>query len=104
MSQWCTVTVTDVDGRRHSIDVLADSSYDAASLFLAKAAFDPDAGLPQPTIDTVFQVIAGWRMFRVHGTALERWTIDQRQTLGGEGEGLSYAGPELESSFSERER
>jgi hypothetical protein len=96
MSQWCTVTVTDVDGRRHSIDVLADSSYDAASLFLARAAFDPDNGLPQPTIDTVFQVIMGWRRFRVYGTALQRWIIDRRQTLGGEEDDVLHGGPELE--------
>jgi hypothetical protein len=62
MSQWCTVTVTDDDGRRHSIDVLAKSSYDAASLFVTQAMRKPAAGLPQPTIGTVFQVIVGWRV------------------------------------------
>ena len=30
--RWCTVTVTDQDGRRHSIDVQATSTFDAAHL------------------------------------------------------------------------
>jgi hypothetical protein len=30
VGKWCTVTVVTPDGRRHSIDVNAESSYDAA--------------------------------------------------------------------------
>jgi hypothetical protein len=32
--RWCTVTVTDLDGRPHSVDVLADSTYDAPVDFI----------------------------------------------------------------------
>ena len=34
MVKWCTVTVADGDGKRYSVDVNADSSYDAAHLYL----------------------------------------------------------------------
>ena len=34
VGKWCTVTVTDGDGKRYSVDVNADSSYDAAHLYL----------------------------------------------------------------------
>ena len=37
VSKWCTVTVTEPDGRRHSLDVLAESTYDAAHLFVVEA-------------------------------------------------------------------
>jgi hypothetical protein len=35
--RWCTVTVTDPDGRRHSVDVQAMSTFDAAHLFVVEA-------------------------------------------------------------------
>jgi len=34
---WCTVTVTDANGRRHSLDVIASSTYDAAHLYVTHA-------------------------------------------------------------------
>ena len=34
MGKWCTVTVTDSEGKRYSLDVNADSSCDAAHLYL----------------------------------------------------------------------
>jgi hypothetical protein len=36
VGKWCTVTVTDATGRRHSLDVLADSTYDARICSLSK--------------------------------------------------------------------
>jgi hypothetical protein len=33
VGKWCTVTVTDREGRRYSVDVNAGSSYDAAHLY-----------------------------------------------------------------------
>ena len=35
--KWATVTVIEPDGRRYSIDVQADSSYDAAHQFVLQA-------------------------------------------------------------------
>jgi hypothetical protein len=46
VSRWCTVTVTDPDGRRHSLDVFADSTYDAAHLFVVEAKKERAVGLP----------------------------------------------------------
>jgi hypothetical protein len=37
MARWATVTVTDPEGRRHSVDVLAESTFDAAHLFVVEA-------------------------------------------------------------------
>jgi hypothetical protein len=34
VSKWCTITLTDAKGERHSLDVLAQSNYDAAHLFV----------------------------------------------------------------------
>jgi hypothetical protein len=42
--RWCTVTVTDQDGRRHSVDVQATSTFDAAHLFVVEAKRLPPAG------------------------------------------------------------
>jgi hypothetical protein len=50
VASWCTVTVIDPDGRRHSLDVLADSSYDATHLFFGHAKAHRGSGLPIPTV------------------------------------------------------
>ena len=83
VSRWCTVTVTDPDGRRHSLDVLADSSYDAAHLFVVEAKNERAVGLPKPTLATVFEVVVSGRVYRVAGTALQRWIIERRQQWNG---------------------
>lgn len=83
MSKWCTVTVTDPDGRRHSIDVVADSTFDAAHLFVVEAKRERSAVLAKPTLSTVFEVVAGGKVYRVTGAALQRWIVDRRQRLNG---------------------
>jgi hypothetical protein len=40
VSRWCTVTVVDGQGRRHSIDVQAESTFDAAHLYVVHAKAD----------------------------------------------------------------
>ena len=55
--RWCTVTVTDAEGRRHSVDVQATSSFDAAHLFVVEAKKERAVGLPNPTLATVFEVV-----------------------------------------------
>jgi hypothetical protein len=83
VSRWCTVTVTDPDGRRHSLDLLADSTYDAAHLFVVEVKQERAVGLPKPTIATVFEVITGGKMYRVAGSALQSWILERRQKWSG---------------------
>jgi len=83
VSRWCTVTVADPDGRRHSLDVLADSTYDAAHLFVVEAKKERAVGLPKPTLATVFEVVANGKVYRVGGTALQRWIVERRQQWNG---------------------
>jgi hypothetical protein len=59
LMRWCTVTVTDPDGRRHSVDVQATSTFDAAHLFVVEQ--ERAVGLPMPTLATVFEVVAAGR-------------------------------------------
>src|ERR1019366_7570626 len=63
--RWCTVTVTDQDGRRHSVDVQATSTFDAAHLFVVEAKKERAVGLPKPTLATVFEVVAAGKVYRV---------------------------------------
>jgi hypothetical protein len=83
VSRWCTVTVTDPDGRRHSLDVLADSTYGAAHLFVVEAKKERAVGLPKPTLATVFEVVVSGKVYRVAGSALQRWIVERRQTWKG---------------------
>ena len=83
VSKWCTVTVTDPDGRRHSLDVLADSTYDAAHLFVVEAKKERAVGLPKPTVATSFEVVTGGKIYHVAGVALQRWIVDRRQKWNG---------------------
>jgi hypothetical protein len=55
--RWCTVTVTDQQGRRRSLDVRATSIYDAAHLYVTHAKQNRAANLPAPTVATVFEVV-----------------------------------------------
>lgn len=81
--RWCTVTVTDEAGRRHSLDVQASSTFDAAHLYVAQAKTNPDARLPLPTLATVFEVVTSGRVYRVKGAALQRWIAQRRQEWKG---------------------
>lgn len=83
--QWCTVTVTDQTGKRHSLDVLAGSTYDAAHLYVtqAKAGSRTAPILPIPTLRTLFEVVANGRVYRVSGTALQNWIDQRRQSWSG---------------------
>ena len=81
--RWCTVTVTDDEGRRHSVDVQATSSFDAAHLLVVEAEKERSAGLPKPTLATVFEVVTAGRIYHVTGTALRRWIVEKRSTWKG---------------------
>jgi hypothetical protein len=82
-NRWATVTVTDSGGRRHSVDVFAASSYDAAHLFVVHAKGDPRNGLPPLSATTIFEVVADGRIHHVQGAALQRWIVKQRQERKG---------------------
>jgi hypothetical protein len=77
------VTVTGSDGRRHSLDVLADSTYDAAHLYVVEAKRERAVGLPKPTMETVFEVVAGGKVYHVPGASLQRWIMERRQKWNG---------------------
>jgi len=81
--RWCTVTVTDPEGRRHSVDVQASSSFDAAHLFFVEAKKERAVGLPKPTLASVFEVCTAGKVYRVTGAALQRWIVEKRRTWNG---------------------
>ena len=81
--RWCTVTGTDQDGRRHSVDVQATSTFDAAHLFVVEAKKERAVGLPKPTLATVFEVVAAGKVYRVTGTALQTWIVEKRRSWNG---------------------
>jgi hypothetical protein len=81
--RWCTVTVTDAEGRRHSMDLQAASLFDAAHLYVVEAKRERQVGLPKPTLATVFEVVAAGKVYRVSGAALQRWIVKNRSSLNG---------------------
>ena len=83
MGKWCTVTVTDGEGRRYSLDVNAESSYHAAHLYLTHVCTNPGCGFPIPTTSTLFEVSREGRILRVHGARLKRWIENRRHEWKG---------------------
>lgn len=94
--RWATVTVTDASGKRHSVDVYACSTYDAAHLYLAHARGNPQAGLPLLGSQTRFEVSVAGRIHHVHGFALQRWILKERQQRKGPAGFLFSRRPTLE--------
>jgi hypothetical protein len=94
--RWATVSVTDGDGRRHSVDVHACSTFDAAHLFVAHAKSIPQSGLPTLGAGTVFEVIAGGEIHYIKGSALQRWIMKERQERKGPAGFLFSQRPALE--------
>ena len=83
MAKWCTVTVTDGEGRRYSLDIQADSSFDAAHLYLTHVKANPACGFPIPTTETLFEVVIDGRVHRVQGLRLKGWIEKKRHEFGG---------------------
>lgn len=81
--RWCTVTVIDPDGRRHSIDVLASSTCDAAHLYVTHAKSNPGTGIPPLSRETQFEIVIDGTIHHVHGGALQRWIDRRRQEWKG---------------------
>jgi hypothetical protein len=82
--RWCTVTVVDAQGRRHSLDLQASSLYDAAHIYVCHAKEHPERGHPHPTLATVLEVVIDTRVYRVEGKALQRWIVKRRRELNGQ--------------------
>ena len=87
MANWATVTVIDKHGVRHSVDVKAESTYDAAHLYFchvknANAALMPSAP-PVPTLATTFEVSVGGKLYQVRGKDLQMWIRKRREELNG---------------------
>ena len=95
--KWCTVTVVDAEGRRHSLDLQAASSFDAAHCYVCHVKEHPDAGLPRVTLASTFEVVVDGKVYHVAGKALQRWIIKQRQELKGPKGMLFSRRPMLES-------
>jgi hypothetical protein len=83
VASWCTVTVVDPNGRRHSLDVLADSSYDAAHIFFTHAKTHRGSGLPIPAAETIFEIAAKGRIYKVTGGKLRDWILRERTRRNG---------------------
>jgi hypothetical protein len=82
-AKWVTVTVTDPDGRRHSLDVEATSTYDAAHLYVVEAKKERAVGLSKVTLATVFEVVTDGKVYHVKGEALQKWIVERRQKWNG---------------------
>ena len=78
--RWCTVTVIDGDGRRHSLDVRGSSTYDAAHLYVVRTKDAAPGRHSVPTLTTAFDVVTDGRVHRVSGAALQRWIEQRRQS------------------------
>jgi len=76
-------TRLDREGKRYSLDVFADSSYDAAHLYLTHVRGNPGCGFPIPTSSTLFEVVADGRISRVPGARLKTWIESRRQEWKG---------------------
>jgi hypothetical protein len=72
--RWCTVTVIEQSGRRHSVDILASSTFDAAHIFVTHAKADPRNGIPRLSVDSVFEVA-------VDGKIHQPWPVSPRHCL-----------------------
>ena len=57
---WCTVTTTDGEGKRYSLDMNADSSYDAAHLYVTHVHGNP-------SMETLFEVTVNANVHHVPG-------------------------------------
>jgi hypothetical protein len=75
--------VTDKDGRRHSLDVPAKSTFDAAHLYVVHAKTNGAGRFPVPTPATVFEVVTDGRLYRVSGVDLQAWILKRRAELNG---------------------
>ena len=69
------------------MDLEAESTYDAAHLYVVSAKAQSAAMLPNrvpvPTLSTVFEVVLDGKIYRVEGAALQCWVVKRRGELNG---------------------
>jgi hypothetical protein len=94
--RWCTVTVIEESGRRHSVDVLASSTFDAAHIFITHLKADPRNGIPRLSQVSVFEVVVGGKIHRIAGKALQQWILKEREERKGPGGILFSRRPTLD--------
>jgi hypothetical protein len=70
-------------GRRHSVDVLASSSFDAAHIFLTHAKAYPRNGIPRLSLDSLFEIVVDGKIHRVEGRALQQGILRERKERKG---------------------
>lgn len=80
---WCTVTTCDADGRRYSLDLQANSKYDAAHLYLDLIVAEGSGRIPIPTLATTFEVVAQGKIHYVKGADLQQWIQLRRAEWNG---------------------
>ena len=73
----------DRDGHRqagtgYSLDVNANSSYDAAHLYLTHVVRNPGCGMPKPDASTLFEITTEGKVLYVEGQKLKKW-IERRR-------------------------
>jgi hypothetical protein len=62
---------------------MAESTYDAAHLFVVEAKDKRAVGLPRPTEATIFEVVAAGKVYHVQGAALQQWIVERRKSWNG---------------------
>ena len=77
------MTTTDGEGQRYSLDVKADSSYDAAHLYLCHVVNMPGCGFPIPTTSSTFEIVANGKILTVSGMKLKQWIQKRREEWNG---------------------
>lgn len=97
MARWCTVTANDSSGRRFSFDILAESAYDAAHLYLAEAKNREAEMLPVPNRATMIEVAVDGKLLRIRGDSLRRWIAKRRSEINGPRGVMFRKRPQLES-------
>jgi hypothetical protein len=98
------VTVTHPDGRRRSVDLLADSTYDAAHLYIVEAKEERSVGFPSLSLETTFEVIVDGRIYYVPGAKLQQWITKRRSRWNGPKGYLFSKRPTLELRWSADDR
>jgi len=83
VAKWCTVTTIDGEGKRYSLDVLAESSFDAAHLYVTHVKGQAGCGFPIPTTQTRFEIVSEGRVLHVEGARLKTWIENRREEWKG---------------------
>ena len=81
--RWCTVTMIEESGRRHSVDVWppALSMQRVSSSHMPRQT--PRNGIPRLSLDSVFEVVVDGKIRRIEGRALQQGILKERKERKG---------------------